>query len=93
MPWSIALAGKSHHFADLRTLMAKATPLRSGDMLAGLAAESAEERVAAQYVLADLPLAHFLEDLLVPYEEDEVSRLIADRHDKQAFNVVAASVS
>ena len=89
MPWSIALAGKSHHFADLRTLMAKATPLRSGDMLAGLAAESAEERVAAQYVLADLPLAHFLEDLLVPYEEDEVSRLIADRHDKQAFNVVA----
>ena len=89
MPWSIALAGKSHHFADLRTLMAKATPLRSGDMLAGLAAESAEERVAAQYVLADLPLAHFLEDLLVPYEEDEVSRSIADRHDKQAFNVVA----
>ena len=70
--------------------MAKATPLRSGDVLAGLAAESAEERVAAQYVLADLPLSHFLEDLLVPYETDEVTRLIVDRHDAGAFQTVAA---
>ncbi len=90
MPWSCTLAGKSHRFADLRTLMAKATPLRSGDMLAGLAAESAEERVAAQHLLADLPLAHFLQDPLVPYEDDEVTRLILDRHDPEAFGPVAA---
>lgn len=89
MPWSTTIAGKTHHFADLRTLMAKATPLRSGDVLAGLAAESAEERVAAQYLLAEVPLALFLEDLLVPYEEDEVSRLIVDRHDADAFKPVA----
>ena len=86
MPWSITLAGSSHHFADLRTLLAKATPYRSGDSLAGLAAGSAEERVAAQFVLADLPLAHFLEDLLIPYEDDEVTRLIVDRHDARAFH-------
>lgn len=90
MPWSTTLAGKTHHFADLRTLMAKATPLRSGDALAGVAAESAEERVAAQYLLADLPLSRFLDDLLVPYEDDEVTRLIADRHDPTAFEPVAA---
>jgi ethanolamine ammonia-lyase large subunit len=89
MPWSTTLAGKTHHFADLRTLMAKATPLRSGDVLAGLAAESAEERVAAQYLLADLPLSHFLDDLLVPYEDDEVTRLIVDRQDPTAFKPVA----
>lgn len=89
MPWSITLAGKSHHFADLRTLMAKATPLRSGDVLAGLAADSAEERVAAQYLLAELPLSHFLEAPLIPYEDDEVTRLIVDRHDATAFRPVA----
>ncbi len=86
MPWSITLAGRSHTFADLRTLLAKATPHRSGDSLAGLAAASAEERVAAQFVLADLPLALFLEDLLIPYEVDEVTRLIVDRHDARAFH-------
>jgi ethanolamine ammonia-lyase large subunit len=90
MPWSITLAGHSHHFADLRTLLAKATPHRSGDSLAGLAAASAEERVAAQYLLADLPLAHFLEDLLIPYEDDEVTRLIVDRHDARAFHPLSA---
>ena len=89
MPWSITFSGRTHGFADLRTLMAKATPQRSGDVLAGIAAESAEERVAAQYLLADLPLAHFLEDPLIPYEEDEVTRLIHDRHDTAAFAPVA----
>jgi ethanolamine ammonia-lyase large subunit len=53
-------------FADLRDLLAKATPLRSGDVLAGLAAESAEQRVAAQFALADLPLAHFLSEQVIP---------------------------
>jgi ethanolamine ammonia-lyase large subunit len=89
MPWSTTIAGRTHRFADLRTLLAKATPLRSGDVLAGVAAESAEERVAAQYLLADLPLAHFLADPLIPYENDEVTRLIHDRHDAAAFAPVA----
>ena len=90
MPWSTNIAGRTHRFPDLRSLMAEATPLRSGDMLAEVAAASAEERVAAQYVLADLPLSHFLEDLLIPYEDDEVTRLIVDRHDADAFKPVAA---
>jgi ethanolamine ammonia-lyase large subunit len=90
MPWSITLAGRSHSFADLRTLLAKATPHRSGDSLAGLAADSAEERVAAQYLLADLPLSLFLEDLLIPYEDDEVTRLIADCHDAHAFQPLSS---
>jgi ethanolamine ammonia-lyase large subunit len=89
MPWSIHLGGHHHSFPDLRALMAKATPQRSGDALAGVAADSAEERVAAQYLLADLPLAHFLGDPLIPYEEDEVTRLILDRHDAAAFAPVA----
>jgi ethanolamine ammonia-lyase large subunit len=72
-------------FDSLRELLAKATPLRSGDVLAGVAAESAEERVAAQFALADLPLAHFLSEHVVPYEADEVTRLIVDSHDAQAF--------
>jgi ethanolamine ammonia-lyase large subunit len=72
-------------FDGLRGLLAKATPLRSGDVLAGVAARSAEERVAAQFALADLPLAHFLSDHVVPYEIDEVTRLIVDSHDADAF--------
>jgi ethanolamine ammonia-lyase large subunit len=75
-------------FADLRDLLAKATPLRSGDVLAGVAAESAEQRVAAQYALADLPLRHFCDEAVVPYENDEVTRLIADNHDNEAFTPV-----
>jgi ethanolamine ammonia-lyase large subunit len=78
-----------YHFADLRTLLAKATPARSGDLLAGLAAGSAEERVAAQMALADLPLATFLNEAVVPYEKDEVTRLILDGHDAVAFRAVA----
>ena len=77
-------------FANLKTLLAKATPARSGDELAGLAASSPEERVAAQLALADLPLATFLSDPVVPGEEDEVTRLIIDQHDAQAFAPIAA---
>lgn len=76
-------------FPDLKTLLAKATPYRSGDALAGLAATSYSERIAAQYCLADVPLGQFLEDLLIPYEEDEVSRLIIDSHDAAAFQLIS----
>ncbi len=83
------LAGTRHVFADVRRLLAAATPARSGDMLAGIAADSAEQRVAARYVLADLPLDALLADLVIPYEADEVSRLIVDSHDAAAFAQVA----
>jgi ethanolamine ammonia-lyase large subunit len=83
------LAGTRYTFADLRQVMAAASPLRSGDQLAGLAAQSQAERVAARHVLADLPLTTFLNDLLVPYERDEVSRLIIDTHDLAAFAPIA----
>ena len=75
----------TYAFADLRALMAKATPARSGDALAGVAAGSAGERVAAQMALAELPLSTFLNDVVVPYERDEVTRLIIDSHDSAAF--------
>jgi ethanolamine ammonia-lyase large subunit len=78
-----------HHFADLRELMAKATPERSGDQLAGIAAGSAQERVAARAALADVLLATFLQQPLVPYESDEVTRLIIDSHDEAAFAPLA----
>jgi len=80
---------KTYQFRDLKDLMAKATPARSGDHLAGLAAASAEERVAAQMALADLPLTLFLNELVIPYERDEVTRLIIDDHDKAAFTRIA----
>jgi ethanolamine ammonia-lyase large subunit len=76
---------RTYGFRDLKDLMAKATPARSGDALAGLAAASAEERVAAQMTLAALPLTTFLNEVLVPYEIDEVTRLIIDSHDAKAF--------
>ena len=85
MTFAHAIGNIRYEFDDLRTLLARATPLRSGDVLAGLAARSAEERVAAQFALADLPLAHFLDEQVVPYETDEVTRLIVDTHDAQAF--------
>ena len=75
----------SYRFRDLRELLAKATPARSGDVLAGVAAGNAQERVAAQMALADLPLATFLSLPVVPYESDEVTRLIIDSHDASAF--------
>jgi len=84
-----AIGSRNYVFADLRALLAKATPARSGDHLAGLAAGSAEERVAAQMALAALPLTVFLNEAVVPYEDDEVTRLIMDRHDAAAFQPVA----
>jgi ethanolamine ammonia-lyase large subunit len=75
----------SYSFDNLKTLLAKATPLRSGDVLAGIAAENDQERVAAQLALAEVPLAHFLEEPIIPYEQDEVTRLIVDTHDAEAF--------
>ena len=80
----------SFTFPDLKTLLAKATPYRSGDALAGLAANSYTERIAAQYCLAEVPLAKFLQELPIPYEEDEVSRLIIDSHDAQSFQIIAS---
>jgi len=83
------IGARRYTFADLKTLLAKATPLKSGDRLAGLAAESAEERVAAQFALADLPLTTFLNEAVIPYEQDEVTRLILDTHDRTAFGPIA----
>src|ERR1035437_2424190 len=71
MSFSHTISNTRYVFNDLRELLAKATPLRSGDMLAGLAAQSAQERVAAQCALADLPLDHFLSEQVIPYEIDE----------------------
>jgi ethanolamine ammonia-lyase large subunit len=79
------LGPKTYKFANLAEVMAKATPLRSGDVLAGVSANTAEERVVAQMVLADLPLKTFLTDLVIPYESDEITRLIIDSHDLTAF--------
>jgi len=84
-----AIGQTVYRFDGLKTLLAKATPLRSGDQLAGIAADTAEERVAAQMALADLPLRAFLSDLLIPYEQDEVSRVIMDDLDLAAFAPVA----
>ncbi|WP_312439795.1 ethanolamine ammonia-lyase subunit EutB [Janthinobacterium sp.] len=83
------LGSMVYRFRDLKDLLAKATPLRSGDVLAGVAAASAQERVAAQMALADLPLSVFLNEALVPYERDEVTRLIIDTHDRAAFAPIA----
>jgi len=87
--YSATIGVRRYAFSDLKTLLAKASPLRSGDQLAGLAAETGEERVAAQYALADMPLAQFLREQVVPYEIDEVTRLIIDTHDGKAFAPVA----
>lgn len=84
------LGGRTYEFADLKALLAAATPERSGDVLAGIAAASEQERVAAQEILADLPLTTFLEEQVVPYETDEITRLIVDGHDAAAFAPVAA---
>jgi ethanolamine ammonia-lyase large subunit len=89
MPYQHSIDGHTFRFSDLKALLAKASPARSGDTLAGLAARSDEERVAAQMALADLPLATFLEDLVIPYEQDEVTRLIVDGHDPDAFRIVS----
>jgi ethanolamine ammonia-lyase large subunit len=84
------VAGTRHVFSDLATLLARATPARSGDALAGIAASSSQERVAAQFALADTPLTAFLEEPVIPYEGDEVTRLILDTHNQVAFAPVCA---
>jgi ethanolamine ammonia-lyase large subunit len=85
MVYKYATGLHTYQFSDLKEVMAKATPARSGDYLAGVAAETYAERMAARMCLADVPLKRFLEELLVPYETDEVTRLIIDSHDKTAF--------
>ncbi len=90
MPYSISLGGSVHTFEDLRAVFAAATPLRSGDALAGIVATDMEQRMAARYVLADLPLRQLLNDALIPYESDDVTRLILDTHDATAFAPVAS---
>ena len=87
--YQVAWKQVSYWFPDLKELMAKATPPRSGDILAGVAATSAEENVAAKMALADVPLKQFLTEAVVPYESDDVSRLIIDRHDPAAFAPVS----
>ena len=80
---------RGYVFPDLKTLLAKASPARAGDNLAGIAAANDEERMAAKFALAGVPLAHFLNEALVPYEDDEITRLICDEHDAQAFREIS----
>ncbi|QMU20118.1 ethanolamine ammonia-lyase subunit EutB [Gordonia rubripertincta] len=89
MRFTQTISGTTYEFDGLVELMAKATPRRSGDELAGCAATSDAERAAAAWQLADVPLSGFLEDLLVPYESDEVTRLIVDTHDRAAFGEIS----
>ncbi len=86
--YKIILGHTTYEFKDLKTLMAKATPARSGDDLAGISARSMEERVAAKMLLAEVPLKTFLEEQLIPYEKDEVTRLIVDSHNDIAFRPI-----
>ena len=90
MAYSVSVRGVRHHYTDLRTLLALAAPLRSGDELAGIAAGGSEARAIAQMALAEAPLQAFLNEPVIPYEIDEVTRLIFDSHDKIAFEPVAA---
>jgi ethanolamine ammonia-lyase large subunit len=85
-----AIDSTGYVFPDLRDLLAKATPPRSGDRLAGIAAGSAEQMIAARIALADVPLKQFLHETVVPYEDDEVTRLILDTHDEQAFAAISS---
>jgi ethanolamine ammonia-lyase large subunit len=90
MAYRQSVGSTTYAFADLKELMAKATPPRSGDRLAGIAAATAEENVAAKMALADLPLTRILAQPLIPYEADEVTRLVLDTHDAKAFQPIAA---
>ncbi len=87
--YSHSVGGETYRFDSLAEVMAKASPARSGDFLAGVAASNAGERVAAQMALADIPLKQFLQEALIPYEDDEVTRLIIDSHDAAAFAPVS----
>ncbi|XUL89123.1 ethanolamine ammonia-lyase subunit EutB [Streptomyces galilaeus] len=87
--YTSTLGGRHYRFGSLARLLAAASPERSGDRLAGLAASSAQERVAARWALADVPLTAFLAEPVIPYETDDVTRLIVDTHDAAAFAPVA----
>jgi len=89
MIYKHTIGNKIFQFKDLKTLLAKASPERSGDNLAGISAINAEERMAAKFALAEIPLKYFLTECLVPYEEDEVTRLIIDTHDKNSFQYIS----
>jgi ethanolamine ammonia-lyase large subunit len=90
MTYRHVIGGNTYVFNDLRDLLAKASPPRSGDRLAGIAADSAEEMVAARIALADVPLTQFLNETVIPYDTDEVTRLIVDGHDAQAFAAISS---
>jgi ethanolamine ammonia-lyase large subunit len=90
MVYRHAIDATAYVFENLRELMAKATPPRSGDRLAGIAADSAEQMIAARIALADVPLKQFLQETVIPYEDDEVTRLIVDSHDAAAFASVSS---
>ena len=87
--YKTTLAHRTYRFGSLKDLLAKASPARSGDVLAGISADSAEERMAAKMALADVPLRDILAAPLIPYEQDEVTRLIIDTHDPQAFTDIS----
>lgn len=89
MRYTHAIGSRTYQFDDLRMLLARASPARSGDQLAGIIAPTMQEHVAAQMALAALPLTTFLNEAIVPYEVDEVTRLIMDTHDAQAFAPIA----
>src|SRR5580692_4699758 len=90
MAYRHAIDSTTYVFDDLRDLLAKATPPRSGDRLAGIAADSAEQMIAARIALADVPLKQFLHETVIPYEDDEVTRLIVDTHDRPAFAAISS---
>lgn len=89
MPYKHTIRNKVYKFPDLKTLLGKASPYRSGDELAGVVAESYEERVAAQITLADVPLKTFLNEAIIPYERDEITRLIIDSHNNTSFSQIS----
>ncbi|RIV44071.1 ethanolamine ammonia-lyase subunit EutB [Flagellimonas pelagia] len=89
MPYSYTIQQHVYSFPDLKSVLAKASPFRTGDALAGLAAESNMERVAAQFVLSEIALKDFLNETIIPYEKDEVTRLIMDTHDAVAFQEIS----
>ena len=88
--YSFTVRNRVYRFKDLKALLAKASPYRTGDVLAGVCAETYEERVAAQIALADVPLKNFLNEAIIPYEKDEVTRLIIDSHDVAAFSLISS---
>ena len=91
--YSHTIGSVCYTFPDLKSLLAKSSPARSGDHLAGIAAASERERVAAQHALADLPLSHFLDHHVIPYEDDDVARLIVDTHSAATLESAQAFAS